>query len=935
MEVNEQILSDLIVYTKYAKFLPKQRRRETFKEIVDRNKAMHVKRYPRLKKEIDGVYKGVYEKTILPSMRSMQFAGDAIIRNHSRIYNCAFHTANSLEFFKETMFLLLGGCGVGYSVQSRHVADLPIIKKPRKNRKYLIADSIEGWADAVNKLIEAFFLGKFLPRFDYSEIRPKGAVLKTAGGLAPGPEPLRVCLSRILGLLESKATGAHLTSTEVSDIACFIADAVLSGGIRRAACIAFFDIEDEDMMSYKSGNWREKHPYRERVNISAVALRTKISEKTFKSLWDYTRANFSGEPGIFFTNDMEILSNPCFTGDTKILTSEGYRQFDEVVGDVELINKNGEMKNGHVWETGFKKVVQLNVSTGAIKCTPNHRLMTADGESIEAKDSLKKRLMPFYTIKRSVSDATIAGFIQGDGSLSRLNSPTHKGIEINIGAKDREIAEIMGIEYEEGKRTYYTGKFNDLIERFELEAKTLPYRELPKFEKGFTANDFYDFLTGLYSANGCVIKGHRVSFKTTCFKLSVQLGTWLENIGIQNYTTTNKSKEVEFSNGTYRCKESYDVNIVRLTSIIKFAEKISFVHGYKRKALEELILKKAPLVMSVHYESSQKKVYDFNIEDKGHWGVVEGVVAHNCGEISLKNKQFCNLTTINLSTIENQNQLEKACYDAGVLGSLQAGYTDFHYLTDEWAENCENESLLGISLTGIADGNSYKKFNWKKAVKVAKEANNYISQQIGTKQASRITCIKPEGTAALVLGTSSGIHARHALYYIKRVEYLKSEAVAQYLMKYHPEIVVEHLGKADGVKVEIPLKSPDRSIYRTESPISLLERIKYFYDNWVCNGHYEGINTHNISATVSVKDDEWEEVKAWLWDNRESYSGITVFPYDGGSYSQPPLEEISKERYEEMSKTLKKIDLTKIKETEDKTDLVGEMACGGVVGCSI
>ena len=252
MEKNLAILSDLIHHMKYAKYLPEKNRRETYKETVDRNKEMHVDRYPKLKDGIEEIYKDVYEKNVIPSMRSMQFAGDAIGVNPSRMFNCSYLPIQDTLAFAETMFLLLSGAGVGYSVQKHHVDKLPEIRKPIKSRRYLIQDSIEGWADAIKVLMKAYFDDRSLPLFDYRSIREKGARLVISGGKAPGPEPLKKSLNQIQTMLDNKKDGEKLTPLECHDIQCIIADAVLAGGIRRSALISLFSINDEEMMSCKS-----------------------------------------------------------------------------------------------------------------------------------------------------------------------------------------------------------------------------------------------------------------------------------------------------------------------------------------------------------------------------------------------------------------------------------------------------------------------------------------------------------------------------------------------------------------------------------------------------------------------------------------------------------------------------------------------------------
>jgi len=311
MELPAKILSDITVFMKYAKFIPELGRRENWKELVDRNKKMHLEKYPTLKKDIEDAYKFVYDKKILPSMRSLQFAGKPIAINNARLYNCCFLPVDHVDAFSEVMFLLLSGTGVGYSVQQHHVEKLPEINKPVKSRRYLVGDSIEGWADAVKVMIAAYMKGKALPVYDFSDVRPKGAALITSGGKAPGPEPLKDCLHNVQKILDRKQNGDHLTSLEVHDILCYIADAVLAGGIRRSAMISLFDIDDDDMLTCKFGNWWETAPQRGRANNSAVIVRSKVEEEVFMDLWKKIEASGSGEPGFFFTNDKDWGMNPC------------------------------------------------------------------------------------------------------------------------------------------------------------------------------------------------------------------------------------------------------------------------------------------------------------------------------------------------------------------------------------------------------------------------------------------------------------------------------------------------------------------------------------------------------------------------------------------------------------------------------------------------
>jgi ribonucleoside-triphosphate reductase len=352
MHLSNAILSDITIFMKYAKYVPEIQRRESWVDVVDRNKDMHIQKFPFLKDEIEEAYQFVYDKKILPSMRSLQFAGKPIELNNARLYNCCFMHMDHYASFSELMFLLLSGTGVGYSVQRHHIEKLPEIKIPTKTKRYLVGDSIEGWSDAIKMLMKAYFTGKALPVFDFRDIRPKGAALITSGGKAPGPEPLKDCLHNVQKILDRKKTGEKLTSLEVHDICCYIADAVLAGGIRRSAMIALFDLDDEDMLTCKFGNWWELHPHRARANNSAVIVRHMIEEDVFKDLWKKIEMSGSGEPGFFFTNDKDWGLNPCITGDALITVKDHDTTTDGIT-----------IAQGSIYQIPLKKLVELYETT--------------------------------------------------------------------------------------------------------------------------------------------------------------------------------------------------------------------------------------------------------------------------------------------------------------------------------------------------------------------------------------------------------------------------------------------------------------------------------------------------------------------------------------------------------------------------------------------
>lgn len=429
MDISQQILSDITIFNKYAKFIPEISRRETWDELVERNMSMHIRKYPKLRTEIQKVFNEfVKTRKVLPSMRSLQFGGTPIELSNNRMYNCAALAADHPDAFSEAIFLLLGGSGVGYSVQQMHVDKLPLVQGPKiKTRRFLIGDSIEGWSDAIKILMESYFYGKSDPVFDYRDIRPKGARLVTSGGKAPGPAPLKICIEEIRAIL-TNSIGRKLKSLEVHDIMCHLADAVLSGGIRRAAMIALFSKTDMDMMSSKSGAYWELNPQRGRANNSVVLHRNEITDDEFFEIWDRVEESGTGEPGIFWTNDYELLTNPCLTGDTLItvvdhgtiengkLTSIGVTYQIPLKLLVEQFSSNAlppmvlsyNTKTGKIEHDAIDAamltrkladIIEIELDTGVkIKLTPDHKVYTENRGWIEAKDLTDNDvLMSIYT----------------------------------------------------------------------------------------------------------------------------------------------------------------------------------------------------------------------------------------------------------------------------------------------------------------------------------------------------------------------------------------------------------------------------------------------------------------------------------------------------------------------------------------------------------
>lgn len=606
------IMSDAKFYEGYSRWNEEKNRYETWDESVERVMDMHRKFYsskmtPELKSLIDEAEDLYKKKYFLGAQRALQFGGDQLLKNNMRLYNCTSSYADRSEFFGEFFFILLSGCGAGFSVQKHHVAKLPQIQNRTKNSKiYVVEDSIEGWASAADVLMSSYFVGggkhpEFEGRrvyFDTSNIRPKGA--KISGGFkAPGPEPLRRALDKIEYLLQGIVLNGekNLRPIHVYDICMHMADAVLSGGVRRAATICLFSYDDEEMMKAKTGDWYITNKQRARSNNSAVIVRNQATLEQFQSIMKSVRE--FGEPGFVFVESTEHATNPC--------------------------------------------------------------------------------------------------------------------VEI--------------------------GMFPQFIDE-----------------------------TG-----------------------------------------------------------------------------------------------------------------------KSHSGW-----------------QGCNLTEINGMLAKSKEEFFKAIRGAAIVGTLQAGYTNFTFVSDVTKKIFDREALLGVSITGWMN-NPQVLLNdsiLKEGAELVKTINQEVAKLIGINPAARTTCVKPAGNASVLLKTASGIHGEHSPRYIRNVQMNKETEVAKLIKESNPYMVEESVwseGKTDYV-ISFPIISPLNSIFRKDLyGINLLEKVKLVQNTWVEFGTateycVDPTVRHNVSNTISVLPDQWEEVTDYIFENRKSFAGISLLAASGDrDFNQAPNTEILNE----------------------------------------
>ncbi len=781
MQKGKKFLSDLKLYSDYLKWIDDENRYETWEEACESIIDGHRKKYSGvegIEKELEFVLKLMKSKTVLASQRNLQYRGAQIERNNARIYNCSSLYAARNKIFQEVFFLALSGCGVGVGLLRPFVANLSKISQRTKGTKtFVIPDSIEGWSDALGVLMSSYFVDNqpfpqfagYQIKFDFSLIREKGSYI-SGGFKAPGPDGLKQSLEKIEKLLDMWIVkeGDTIRPILVFDILCHAADAVLSGGVRRSALNMIVDPYDEEMINAKVGNWRSENPQRARSNNSVLLIRDLVTEEQFKNIVELNQG--ANDIGFAFANSWFDMFNPCFTGDMEILTPSGYRRFDSFNDGehIKLINAVGQEVNGYIKQTGYKDVVDVTLTTGkTIRCTPDHLLIDIDGNEIEAQDSKGIQLAHYLNHNSVFEDEYVKyGFLQGDSVLSRLSSTTHKGLEVCFNPKDNEVADLFEIEC--NMKTYITG-YNDKLRELGFSQETLPTRVLPNTFNDWDITKKKSFLRGLFSANGSMLKAGRVTLKSTCKELIESLVKIFTDLGVNVYYTINKEKPTEFKNGTYTCKESYDLNFASYDSLVWFYNNIGFIQSYKTAILLDTLKIKAPKVRSIKSLKNKEVVYDFELDDLIHCGVVNGLVVHNCFEIlklpilvednlqaikyeevydyikqhiDLLGVAFCNLSEINAEACKTGGDFLEACIAASILGTLQAGYTNFPYLGEVTEAIVKREALLGVSVTGWM--NNPMLFDpelLRAGASMVKQTNKTIAKMIGINQAARTTCV--------------------------------------------------------------------------------------------------------------------------------------------------------------------------------------------------
>lgn len=958
--------------SRYSRYLPEKGRREFWSETVGRYfdfmevhllKTCNYVLQPLTRQTLE---EAVLNLEIMPSMRSLMTAGPALERENLSGYNCAFLEVNRPKAFADTLYVLMCGTGLGFSVERQVIKNLPEIPKLQYHNDIItVEDSKEGWAQAYNELIDALYLGNIPRSFNTDKVRPAGAPLKTFGGRASGPKPLidlfMFTIDKFVG-----AQGRRLNSIEAHDIMCKIGEVVVVGGVRRSAMISLSNLSDDRMRVAKSGNWWETEKQRALSNNS-IAFTEKPDVHAFLKEFLAIYESRSGERGIFSRYgaqkkikeagrrdpNHEFGCNPCVVGDTKILTRQGYREIKTLIG------KETEIWNGKNWSkvtpfsTGINSLVELKFSDGTtLICTPYHKFLldgkdergtqevheiNSQGKNIyrtrlEAKNlKIGDKLAKFHfpIIEEGIDpeiDAYSQGFYSGDGNANSKKSWVY---EPKYSVIPRLIGTIREPLPNYNRRDWTHGEM--------LDKRYVPLESSIQYK--------LNWLAGLLDSDGCVtneVNGQGLQIVSVSEEFLLNLKLLLSTLGASAKVIPADEGRYGFigeDNGTrsyfqptsrilINCADTYNLQILGLEcsrlKLKKSSPDRNAARFIKVSSIEEL-----------PYE---EETFCFT-EPECNIGVFNGLFAGNCAEILLRDRELCNLTEVVIRPNDNPASIIKKIMLATILGTFQSTLTNFQFVDEEWAKNCIEERLLGVSLTGIMDnvltsgksGAQNLAAFLERAKAQAIATNKQIAAELDINPSVAVTTVKPSGTVSQLVDCRSGIHAAHSEFYIRTVRSDNKDPLCKFMIDqgvpHEPCVMKPNDVTVFSFPVHVPKKG---AIFRDDlSAIQHLEIVKIYNNHWA---------EHSVSVTVNLKEDEWPEVSGWVYRNFDALTGISFLPHTEHSYMQAPYQEVDEQGYRELvAKSPKNIDWSNFVEYEtgeDTTHGAQNLACSGTV-CEI
>lgn len=982
----EELYQDFISLRTYSRFRDELGRRETWPESVQRLIDWWCEQYPDHEKWFrETAQPAIEAKEVMPSMRSLQTAGKALDRDHVASFNCSYTPIDDPRCFDEIMYILLCGTGVGFSVERQYVSKLPEIPEEfhEVDTEIVVPDSKVGWASSFRQLVSLLYSGQ-VPRWNMDKIRPAGARLKTFGGRASGPQPLRDLFQFTVEMFRH-AAGRQLSSLECHDLTCKIGDVVVVGGVRRSALISLSNLSDDRMRMAKSGQWWVDNPQRALANNSACYTE-KPEFLVYLDEWRSLYESKSGERGIFSRraarkqverngrrdSGFEWGTNPCsLSADTLIFTTEGPRRISDLEGKPFVSYVNGipyRARKGS-WISGHKNLYRLSTQEGfSLDLTDDHRLMTDSGwkmvREIEEGEQLHICNHDDLTWpgRGSEDEGYLIGMFVGDGNFSTSKSENGNDFgQLKVFRKDDGFSSLKKACGESALRIFKDRRSDWKLwcdyarsSYIMMNIGSLPItyglskenkHDISSLET--TSSDFHvGFLRGVFDADGHFEGSRKSGFSIRLgqsdYNFMVSIQRMLARLGIYSRIYSlhgERMQSMPDGHGgmkDYRCRASWRL-VVSGDSTRIFMDRVGFNHQPKQQ--------KAQIVYEItHHQKKfratftgtsllgQFPVWDAEVDDIVSFDA-NGFHAHN-SEIILRPRGFCNLTEVIVRPDDSIDGLRRKVEIATILGTFQSSLTDFRYLRKEWRKNAEEERLLGVSLTGIMDHPRLSSYTQNEGDKNLSEVLNTLrehsikvnkewSEKIGINQSAAITCVKPSGTVSQLCNTASGIHPRFSDYYLRAVRTDKKDPLAHFMID-KGFIWEEDVYNNDNYVFFFPIKSPEDSL--TADNVGAMDQLALWevYQNHWCE--------HKPSMTCYYNDDEFLAIGNWVWNRFDKISGISFLPRSEHVYQQSPYQKITKEEYEEyLSQMPVDIDWTELVEYEgdDFTEGGQILACHG------
>lgn len=856
------------------------------------------------KEEAEKLYDYIFNlKCSFAGRMLWQLGTDGIAKYKANsMLNCWFCQINTLEAFCFLFENLMLGGGVGFSVRREDVHELPKIKEhvrvahlATKDADFIVPDSREGWVNLLRKVLKAYYeTGK---SFTYSTIlvRGKGEPIKGFGGTASGPTILIEGIDKIVKIFKSRA-GKKLRSIDALDVCNIIGSIVVAGNIRRSAEISLGD--PDDYLFIRAKRWDVDNI----PNHRAMSNNT-IYADDYSCISNDIWAGFEGNGECYGFFNLPLSQKFGRLGDKIKDNVQGLNPCQPenalILDNDKLVTISEKAQTFRSWCVGKKETIELRCNNGMIlEFTPNHKLMLEDGTFCEAKDTINKNLKWGLGERTStlISEKEILrGFLFGDGYLCGKK----EGISVKISSKETEVCELL--EKNKFKKqlsgAYYIKRDKN---KYDFLEHRVYNRLLPNDILFGDSNTVASFLKGLFEANGSCNTNNQISLKSTCKEMLQKVQLLLASFGVQSWVVTNKAAKIQWANGIYLSKESYNLQIAGTNSYI-FKEKIGFYSNTKNNKIKKSNKKYNGKLKVIEIRQGKNcDVWDYTMYNKPNYNFCQGVIASNCGEITLSNWECCNLTDIFLNNISSKEELIDC---AKLLYKTQKAIGAMDFLHDETTRIVHKNMRIGIGITGICQ--SLNKLEWlSDCYEAVRKFDIEWSKKKNLNPSIKITTIKPSGSLSLLAGATPGTHAAFSTYYIRRIRMMSTDPLVDICKKlgYKVDFVENFDSTLDRgtVVVEFPCYAgKDTTTAKELTAVKQMELVKKLQTIWADN---------SVSCTVYYKLEELPEIKKWLKENYESdIKSISFLLHKDSGFKQMPYEEISKEQYDTLIQNIKPI----------------------------